>query len=197
VEGQGSVVSFAHLDPGHRSELSEVAPEVITPENNCACAALRSASRAITQLYDLVLAPTGLKSTQFLILKKIFEAGEIAQCDFAREHAIAVETLSRRFAGLRAKSLVELRIGEHHRERMYRLTALGKERFEAAVPYWLLAQCRLRQTLGETDWNVLLEFPQRICKAAQAAEQVPMSSPRSSRAGSTIARLKLYTNSPK
>src|SRR5215831_2658617 len=66
-----------------------------------AFAALRTATRAVTQFYDLVLAPTGLKTTQFVILQEINAAGEIAQCDFAREFGIAVPTLSRRFGGLR------------------------------------------------------------------------------------------------
>lgn len=150
----------------------------------CACGSLRSANRAVTQLYDLVLVPTGLKITQFLMLKTIFEAGEIAQCDFAREHAIANETLSRRFSGLRKKGLVELRIGPLRGERLYRLTFLGKKRFEDAVPYWLLAQRRLRQTLGEADWRILSAINGRICKAALAAEHFrtsnlhPASGPR-------------------
>jgi DNA-binding MarR family transcriptional regulator len=213
-----SLAALAYIHPEHRGELHRDEPhgneprrderhqgefrtdgdEVMALDNNCACAALRSASRAVTQLYDLVLVPTGLKATQFLMLKTIFEAGEIAQCDFARGHAIAIETLSRRFAGLRQKGLVELRIGAHHSERIYRLTPLGKQRFEDAVPYWQLAQRRLRQTLRDADWNVLLELSHKICKAAVAAEQVPMSNHRSSRAdASAMARSKLYTKSSK
>jgi DNA-binding MarR family transcriptional regulator len=192
------LASLAHIQPDQRGELPEDSTERVTPDSDCACAALRSASRAVTQLYDLVLVPTGLKTTQFLMLKTIFEAGEIAQCDFARGHAIAIETLSRRFAGLREKGLVELRISAHHKERIYRLTPLGKQRFEDAVPYWRLAQRRLRQTLGEADWNVLLEFPQRFCKAALAAEQVPMTNHRSSRVtGFAMATSELYTKSTK
>src|SRR5579885_1798914 len=60
-----------------------------------AFSAVRTASRAVTQFYDLVLAPTGLKATQFVILQAIRSAGEIAQCDFAREFGIEVPTLSR------------------------------------------------------------------------------------------------------
>ena len=70
------------------------------------CAALRRASRAVTHLYDLVLSPTGLKVTQFIVLRAIAEKGEIAQWRLAEEHGIADETLSRRLATLRKSGLV-------------------------------------------------------------------------------------------
>jgi DNA-binding MarR family transcriptional regulator len=170
-------------------------------DDDCACGTLRRASRAVTQLYDLVLVPTGLKATQFLMLKTLFEAGEIAQCDFAREHTIAIETLSRRFSSLREKGLIELRIGPQHNERIYRLTPLGRQRFDDAAPYWALAQQRLRQTLGEADWKVLLGLPHRICKAALAAEQARTRNHLSTYPAltkpSSTAKPKLYASSSK
>jgi DNA-binding MarR family transcriptional regulator len=172
--GQRGLASLANIHP-RGNELTADRVGAMDPGDDCACAALRKASRAVTQLYDLVLAPTGLKATQFLMLKTIFEAGEIAQCDFAREHTVAIETLSRRFSSLRKKGLVELRIGTHHGERIYHLTPLGRKRFEDAVPYWLLAQRRLRKTLGESDWKVLQSIPNRVCTAALAAEHVRTS----------------------
>lgn len=75
-------------------------------ETSCLCAVLRQAARSAAQLYDLVLEPTGLRATQFYMLKVIAEAGEIPQWKFAREHAVAVETLSRRFATLRRRKLI-------------------------------------------------------------------------------------------
>lgn len=170
----------------HDGELPDDGREAIMPDP-CACAALRRASRAVTHLYDLVLVPTGLKASQFLILKTLFEAGEIAQCDFARQQAIAVETLSRRFSGLRRKALVEVRVGRHHGERIYRLTAYGQKCFQEAVPYWLLAQRRLRKTLGEADWKFLEGIPDRVCQAALAAEHARTSNhhPRNDLASAT------------
>ena len=137
-----------------------------------ACVALRTASRAVTQLYDLVLAPTGLKATQFSILHAIHEAGEVAQCDFAREHAIAVPTLSRRFGGLRRKNYIQIRTGTRHGEHIYSLTAKGAEAFEKALPYWERAQHRLRTALGESDWHMLFDLSERVRLAALDAEQL-------------------------
>jgi len=138
----------------------------------CACAASRMASRAVTQLYDLVLMPTGLKATQFIMLRAIHHAEEIAQCKYARENSVAVETLSRRFASLRRQGLVEVRIGAGHRERIYRLSEQGLRRLREALPYWQRAQQRLRNTLGEENWQALFALSDRVIRAAQDAAQL-------------------------
>jgi len=147
----------------------EVIPSL---EDVCACAALRSASRAATQFYDLVLEPSELKVTQFTALKTIFEAGELAQWQFARQHAIAVETLSRRLAALRRKGLIRVRVGARHGERIYSLTDQGRQALAEAWPYWERAQKRFRQSVGEGQWQLLLQLCQRTVEAARKAEQL-------------------------
>jgi DNA-binding MarR family transcriptional regulator len=119
-----------------------------------------------------VLQPSGLKATQFFALKSIEEAGEIAQWKFSRENAVAVETLSRRFAALRKKGLVTARIGGNHGERIYTLTELGKEALRRATPYWERAQKTLRQTLGDSDLRDLLRVCETAVQAAQKAERL-------------------------
>jgi DNA-binding MarR family transcriptional regulator len=136
----------------------------------CNCTALRRASRAVTSFYDLVLAPTGLKATQFIMLKTVHEHGEIAQCSYARDEYIAIETLSRRLGALRRKGLLQMRIGGRHGERMYSLTERGREAFEQGLPYWQRAQERLKSVLGESDLKALWEICERVCNAAHLAE---------------------------
>lgn len=136
------------------------------------CAALRAANRAVSQLYDLVLAPTGLRATQFTLLLAIYESGEIAQWQFARDHTVAVETLSRRFSGLRRKGYVQLRKGNHHGERIYSLTEKGQQAVAEALPYWVRAQERLQRALGENDLGGMLQMLDRIRLAAFTAEQL-------------------------
>lgn len=138
----------------------------------CVCAALRSAARASTQLYDLVLQPTGLKATQFIALQTIDQAGELPQWRFARQHAVAVETLSRRLAVLRRRGLVSVRTGRNHCERIYRLTQEGKLALARAMPYWERAQERLRRTLGGDEMQMLLRLCGNTVAATQQAEQL-------------------------
>ncbi|HLZ41180.1 MAG TPA: MarR family winged helix-turn-helix transcriptional regulator [Candidatus Sulfotelmatobacter sp.] len=138
----------------------------------CACSALRRAARSATQLYDLVLQPTGLKATQFIALKNIAEAGELEQWRFAKQQALAVETLSRRLAVLRKKGLVSARVGGNHGERIYSLTELGKETLAKALPYWERAQKRLTATLGEAQLRLLLRVCDLTVAAAHEAERM-------------------------
>ena len=136
------------------------------PASVCACASLRRASRAVCHLYDLVLAPTKLKVTQFVILRTIGEAGEIAHCDLARYFAASEETFSRRLASARASGWVSMKIGSRGR-RLYALTEHGARMLELATPYWE----RMRRELGEPEWSVLYGFAERLTQAALRAEQ--------------------------
>ncbi|MGH9586905.1 MAG: MarR family winged helix-turn-helix transcriptional regulator [Acidobacteriaceae bacterium] len=141
---------------------------------SCACSNIRRANRAISHLYDQVLVPTRLKSTQFMVLRAIAEAGEIAHCDLAAELMASVETLSRRLAGARRAGLVQVHGGQHNK-RMYSLTAKGRCALEEAIPYWQNAQMRLRRSLGSNDWKLLDSFTQRLAVAAIRAESLPLS----------------------
>ena len=139
------------------------------------CAAFRRASRAVTQLYDLVLAPTGLKATQFIVLQAIAEHDEVAQWQLAQDLALAVETLSRRLAVLRSAGLVIQRIGHSRKgERLYRLTPAGWARVQQATPYWAAAEQRLRAVLG-SQWDTVLESALQLPAAARRAERLKMA----------------------
>jgi DNA-binding MarR family transcriptional regulator len=164
------------------------------PDSLCACAALRRAARAVTQLYDLVFAPCSLKATEFISLKIIHDADEIAQCDIAREHAIAVETLSRRLGSLRKKRLIESHIGVG-RERIYRLTEEGERIFDEALPYWQRAQARLRQSLGNSEWDAVFKVAHRTVEAARSAEQLRTSNSPTFSKGVTV--VSHYPRSPR
>jgi DNA-binding MarR family transcriptional regulator len=146
-----------------------------------ACVLLRMAARSTTRFFDLVLQPSRLKASQFITLKTIGEVGEMAQCRFARDCAIAVETLSRRLGVLRRKGLISCRVGKHG-ERIYTLTAAGREALLKATPYWERAQSRFEQALGDRDMRSLLELCRRVVTAATKAEEmrVPNSAVRAS-----------------
>ena len=150
------------------SKIHEIA------RTRCACTTIRGASRAITQLYDLVLAPTGLRATQFVILAAIGREGEIAQCRLANDYAVSVETLSRRLASLRRKGLVHVNDGFPHHQHIYTLTASGREELERAIPHWNRAQARLRATVGEADLKLLFDICERLVAGARHAQVIRM-----------------------
>src|SRR5271170_4229399 len=82
----------------------------------CACANLRRASRAVTQFYDAVLRPSGLRVTQFTLLQALSEAPEISQRQLAELIGIDSTTLTRTLAPLRRKGWLRFQAGTDRRE---------------------------------------------------------------------------------
>jgi DNA-binding MarR family transcriptional regulator len=109
-----------------------------------------------------------------MILQAIAESGEIAHCELARDFAASLETLSRRLASARRTGLVQAQMGDR-RKRVYSLTQKGRQLLEDASPEWQRAQVRLREALGEEDWQLLASFSERITLAAMRAEETPSS----------------------
>ena len=138
----------------------------------CPCTEVRRASRAITQLHDLVLSPTGLRATQFIVLFAIAQENEIAQCRLAENYAISIEALSRRLGSLRRKGLIQVRDGFPHHQRLYSLTEKGKKVVDDAMPHWNRAQARLRATVGEAELELLLKLCDRVVSGALQAQML-------------------------
>ncbi len=120
----------------------------------CACANLRRASRALTQLYDDELRPTGLRVTQLGILMALATAGELGQGRLAAAMAFDSTTLTRGLAVLRKQGWIEVRPGTDRRERRLSLTPKGREKVGEMRPHWERAQERVRRALGR-DYDQL------------------------------------------
>ncbi|MGA9586508.1 MAG: hypothetical protein WBQ95_14335 [Terracidiphilus sp.] len=118
-----------------------------------------------------------MKVTQFVMLDVIYQAGEIAHCDLARQLVASEETLSRRLAVARGVGWITMKVGSRSR-RIYSMSADGIKRLESAMPYWERAQERIRRELGETDWQNLGAFAEKVTQAAVRAEATPMRNDR-------------------
>src|SRR3954465_13729428 len=91
----------------------------------CACANLRKAARAVTQLFDAALAPSGLKVTQFTLLVTSRLSGEATINGLAERMAMDRSTLSRNLKPLVREGLLEVGSGEDGRTRLVRISAEG------------------------------------------------------------------------
>ena len=132
------------------------AAEGNVPALPCACASLRRAARAVTQLYDTHLRPTGLSTPQFTLLQLLETAGPLTQGRLGRLLALDTTTLSRTLRPLEAKRWISRRAGEDRRERRIELTTAGRTHLQRAAPAWEAAQRRLRSRVGEAQWARLL-----------------------------------------
>ncbi len=135
----------------------------------CACANLRRAARAVTQLYSQEIRRSGVDGTQFSLLMALAHAGEITQGRLGERLVIDSTTLTRTLAPLRARGWIASKPGADRRQRLWRLTPAGRRQLQRARPHWERAQKRLRKELGEAEWNSLQASVARTTQAAQHA----------------------------
>jgi DNA-binding MarR family transcriptional regulator len=128
----------------------------IESAGGCACFALRRAARAVTQLYDEALRPSGLRVTQFTVLQITSRLGSVALGQLARASAMDRTTLTRSLALLERDGLVEPAPRDDRRERRFRVTEPGEQALRAAFPRWERAQSRLAELYGSERLRRLL-----------------------------------------
>ncbi|EWY38152.1 MarR family transcriptional regulator [Skermanella stibiiresistens SB22] len=110
----------------------------------CACTTLRRVTRAVTAAYDAALAPSGLRVTQFSVLRTLARLGPLPVTRLAAEAALDRSTMGRNLDPLERRGLVRIAVGDaDQRERVAHLTATGEAAIEAALPYWHEAQQRV------------------------------------------------------
>jgi DNA-binding MarR family transcriptional regulator len=123
-------------------------------ESLCITAALRAAARRLTLLYDEVMAPTGLRLTQFSLLAELERrdafpptVGELAEI-MTMERSALGQTLK----PLERDGLIGLTRDEQDgRRRPVRLTAAGREAVVVTRPYWKEAHRRFGGFFGEPE----------------------------------------------
>jgi DNA-binding MarR family transcriptional regulator len=102
-------------------------------EAPCACTTLRRAARAVTAAYDAALAPSGLRITQFSILRRLARLGPLPVTRLAAEAALDRSTMGRNLNPLERRGLVRIEVGNvDQREHVAHLTAAGEAAIEAA-----------------------------------------------------------------
>jgi len=118
------------------------------PED-CNCLAVRQAARHITQFYDQLLAPSGLRTTQFSILAKLQRSGPMTINALAAEMVMDRTTLGRNILPVERDGLIAVQQGSRdRRSKELRVTAAGEARFRAAMEGWLQAQRQFEGAFG-------------------------------------------------
>ncbi|HEU4996186.1 MAG TPA: MarR family winged helix-turn-helix transcriptional regulator [Gemmatimonadaceae bacterium] len=139
-----------------------------TPALPCACASLRRAARAVTQLYDDAIRSSGLRVTQFTLLQVLGRRGELTQSELGNLLALDSTTLSRTLRPLEASKWIRSRAGEDRRERHWSITSAGQRKLDAAVPAWESSQARLHRRIGDEQWQRILSDLAAIAASARA-----------------------------
>jgi DNA-binding MarR family transcriptional regulator len=129
------------------------------------CASFRRTSRALTQLYEEALRPTGLRVTQFTVLQTLSLAGEVTQGELGQILAMDSTTLTRTLTIMGRHGWIAKRRGDDRREWRMRLSKAGETEFKQALPHWEKAQTRVRRQLGDELSDNLMKLTQKITNA--------------------------------
>lgn len=143
------------------------AAQLAVIEATCACSNVRKAARAVTQLFDEVLQPTGLRSTQFTLLIAVALLGEAPMTQVAEALVMDRTTLARNLKPLESQGLLTIEAGIDRRRRLVRLTERGRQALARALPYWEQAQHQVVTRLGQEQWHALRASLQATMTLAQ------------------------------
>ena len=123
---------------------------------SCAHFNLRRADRAMTQLYDEILRPSGIRSTQFTLLTAIRLSAPVAINSLADAIAMDRTTLTRNLRPLMKEGLIAVQPGKDRRVREVSLTEDGRRALDEAFPLWQKAQAQIAERLGSDRMEHLL-----------------------------------------
>ena len=132
------------------------------PLSPCHCLNIRRASRAVTQLYDHVLTPIGLKVTQYSLLRNLQQVEPVNMNELAQKLRLDRTTLNRNLQPLIQAGFITVRAGEDLRSRQVMLTESGHAVLENALPFWNQAQASLEEYLGAADLAVFEKMLSRL-----------------------------------
>jgi DNA-binding MarR family transcriptional regulator len=123
----------------------------------CVCATLRKATRALTLLYDDYLRPSGLRVTQYSLLRNVLAREPVGVNRLAGATVTDRTTLTRNLRILERSGLIRIRAGEDRRAREVMVTPKGREVVAKANPCWERAQAYVLAQIGDEHWDILRE----------------------------------------
>jgi DNA-binding MarR family transcriptional regulator len=114
----------------------------------CYCAAVRTAARKTTALYDSILEPAGVTLAQYSLMRRIERAGTVSLTRLGQLAELDRSTVGRNVKALEQLGLVRTAPTEDRREAAARLAPAGEEALRRAAPLWAEAQRRVEVKLG-------------------------------------------------
>jgi len=130
--------------------------------SKCSCTNVRRGARAITKFYDSVMQPSGIKVTQFSILRNIINAGPLNVSELSVILRLDRTTLVRNLKYLELNKFIESSAGQDARSRVLKATESGRHIIEEAIPYWEQAQAAIRRRLGSADHEKLIALLMKV-----------------------------------
>jgi DNA-binding MarR family transcriptional regulator len=125
---------------------------------DCVCAALRRASRAMTQHYERAFRGAGVRATQFSLLAMLTQTGPLPVSTLAGHLGLERTTLTRNLRLLEERKLIRMRTGEaDQRVRKVELTQAGREAARKGLAAWRKAQAGVNAIIRRSQLQNLLK----------------------------------------
>ncbi|MFJ3487657.1 MarR family winged helix-turn-helix transcriptional regulator [Pseudomonas sp. NPDC090202] len=122
---------------------------IIAPQPVCHVTHLRKATRRITLLYDALLAPTGLRSTQRGILMQVARCQVASMSELAAALMIDRSALAQNLKPLEREGWLNISVDpQDKRSRLVRLTQAGMNKLLESQPLWEQAQASFENGYG-------------------------------------------------
>ena len=142
--------------------------EYLEPAQGCVCFNIRKSARAITQLYEEALRPTGLRATQFTLLVATRVMGTATINGLAKGLVMDRTTLTRNMKPLEKQGFIRITPGkEDRREREVTLTLAGQGILSEALPLWKTVQQSVVESLGQSRVTRLMKDLSATIELAQ------------------------------
>ncbi len=146
-------------------------PTITAPDFECCkdCIGfnLRKATRAVSQFYDELLRPIGIRGTQYSLLVSLHMSGSITVTQLADNVVMDRTTLARNLDVLEKGGFVTVTSGLDRRTRMVTITEYGLVILDKAYPLWHQAQSSIKEAMNEAQLNGLLDNLSALVKAVQ------------------------------
>jgi DNA-binding MarR family transcriptional regulator len=117
----------------------------------CYCATLRQAARAVTVLYENMLADSGLHATQHTALLLLESVPNLTTTELADALGIDQTTATRTLALIKKAGLATDSVGRDRRQRVWTLSSQGQALLKKLAPRWEAAQEAFEKRLGRAE----------------------------------------------
>ncbi len=129
----------------------------------CNSTAIRKAARHLGRFYDLCMAQTELRITQYAILKLIATRGALTIAELAESLVTDRATMGHNLRPLERDGLIRITVGKHdRREREITLTEAGRAKEAAGRIAWERAQRQFEAAFGKEDALAMRRIMHRI-----------------------------------
>jgi DNA-binding MarR family transcriptional regulator len=132
------------------------------PALPCLCSSFRRTARALSQVYEEAMRPTGLRITQFTVLQTLARTGEVKQGRLGEILVMDSTSLTRTLRIMLQQGWIAERRGEDQRERWLKLSKAGETKLKFATASWEKVQARLQAKLGESGWKSLMQWTNQV-----------------------------------